>query len=113
MDIVVVLERVYHILVARDVRENSQLNLAVVGINQHIAFPRGKELAHFASELCSDGDILEIRLGGADSACARFGLVEARVNTTVGSDDLQKSVAVGRFELSERSVAEHHIHNGI
>ena len=63
VDIRVVVERLYHVSVSRNMGENAQLNLRIVRVNEHISVPRDEEFPHLAPERRAHGDILKIRLG--------------------------------------------------
>ena len=76
VDIVAVVEGGYHRLVVRNVRENTKLDLRIVGINEHTAVFGDKEFSKLTSDRCSDGNILQIGLCRRNSACLCFGLVE-------------------------------------
>ena len=65
-----------------------------------------EEAAELATLLAADWNVLEIRLGGAESSRAGFGLIKGRVNSAVLADNFEESVAIGRFELCELAVFE-------
>ena len=67
--------------VARDVGQDAQLDLAVVGGQQHVvrvARPR-RRAGCVRPELGADGDVLEVRVGRREPAGRRDGLLEGRV----------------------------------
>ena len=93
--------------------ENTELNLGVVGIGKEIAFPRHKQLPNLSSQLHPDRNILQVRLGAADSACRRDGLVKGAVNPSVGTDVIGKPVGVGGLQLRHLPVIQDLLHKGI
>ena len=62
--------------------QQAQFDLGVVtGEDVIIAFARHKEGAYFPSLLCTDGNILQIRIRAAEAARSRHHLVKGRINT--------------------------------
>ena len=113
VDVLAGQKRLLHRLVVRDVREQPQLDLAVVRVDEHAAACWDEHAAEFAAELRARGDILQIRLGRAQTARRRDGHLEARVDAPVGRDDLQKTVAVGRAEFCVLAVLQNLFDDGI
>ena len=99
MDVRTVQKRLLHVLVARDVREDAQLDLRVVGVHQRLARARHKIAAQTAAQLGADGDVLQVRLGGGDAPGARLGLDEGRVYPPVRGLGVQQAVHVGGQQL--------------
>ena len=85
-------------------RQNAQLDLAVVRVDKHPAVLRHEHFANFASKLRAHGDVLEIRLCGAQSSGRRDHVLERRVDPAIVRDLLDKAVGVGRFQLCKRPV---------
>ena len=90
MDVLAGEERLLHMLVAGDMGEDAQLDLAVVGIHQHAAGPRHKVSAELAAQLGADGDVLQVGVIGRKPSGAGFGLVEAGMDAAIFRDDLQQ-----------------------
>ena len=63
-------KRLPHRLVARDVGEQPQLDLAVVRVHEHIAALGHEHPPQLAAERRARRDILQIRLGGAEPPVA-------------------------------------------
>ena len=76
VDIVAVVEGGYHCFVVRNVRENTKLDLRIVGINKYTAVLGDKEFSKLTSDRCSDGNILQIGFCRRNSSGLCFGLVE-------------------------------------
>jgi hypothetical protein len=80
VDVGAPLERLPEVHVARDVGQDPQLDLAVVGCEEHDLRPTGDEgVADPASELRSDGDVLEVGVGRGQPARRCHRLVEGGV----------------------------------
>lgn len=113
MDILAGEKRRAHRLVARDVREQAQLDLRIVRVHEHVAGRGDKHFAQSRPQLAPDGNILQIRLGGRETSRRRDGHLEIGMDASVRADDLQKAVRVGGFELGELAVFEHMAHDGL
>ena len=57
-------EGLLHIGIARDMGQQTQLNLAVVGVHQDLSRRRGKHRADLGAEFLAHRDVLQVRLGG-------------------------------------------------
>ena len=88
VDIFVILERFNHIFVTRNMGKHTEFNLRIVGVNERPALSCTEKLSHLSAKLGSYGDILEIRLCWADSACSCFGLIEIWMDSAVICNDL-------------------------
>ena len=107
-------EGVYHILVARDMRENSQLYLRVIGIDKHVILALRNEIfSEYSAKLGADGNVLQIRLGGRKSAGRRTGLIEHAMHSSLPVCRLGKTVGVGGLELCDLSVVENILDYGV
>ena len=95
---------ILHVFIVCDVRQNAQLDLAVIGVDKHPAVLRHEHFANFASKLCAHGNVLEIRLCGRQASGRRDHVLERRVDPAVVRDLLDKAVGVGRFQLCKRPV---------
>ena len=62
-----------------EVREQAQLDLRVVGGEQHVAGRGDEGGADLAAELGADGDVLQVRVGRREAAGGGAGLVESGV----------------------------------
>src|SRR3954454_11108947 len=83
MDVGAPLERLLEMHVARDVSKDAQLDLAVVRGEQDDVVATGYErVSDAAAELRADGDVLQVRIGGAQTAGGCHGLMEAGVEPT-------------------------------
>ena len=76
MDIVTVVEGGYHCFVVRNIRENTKLNLRIVGVNKYTAVLGDKEFSKLTSDRSSDGNVLQIGFCRRNSPRLCLGLVE-------------------------------------
>ena len=97
-------KRSLHVRVVCDMRQNAQLNLAVVRVDKHPAVLRHEHFSDFASKLRAHGNVLEIRLCGAEPPGRRDHVLERRVDPAVVRDLLDKAISIGRFQLCKRPV---------
>ena len=93
-------EGVLEVLVARDVGEDAQLDLRVVGRQQDEVRLAGHERApDLAPELGPDRDVLEVRVGRRQATGRGDRLVEGRVEPPVGGHQGRQRLDVGRAQL--------------
>ena len=93
-------ERVAQVLVARDVGEDPQLDLAVVGGDQRQVRRTGHERAPDPpAERRPDRDVLEVRVRRGEPAGRGHGLVERGVEAAVGGHQGRQRVDVRRAQL--------------
>ena len=95
VDIRAVQKRLLHMLVPRDVRQNAQLDLGVVGVHQRAAGRCHKIPAQAAAQLGADGDVLQVRLAGGNAPGARLGLDKGRVYAPVRRFGRQQPIHIG------------------
>ena len=100
-------ERLDERLLVRQVREHAQLDLRVVGRDQHVA-RRGDERApDLAAELGADRDVLQVRIGAAQAPGGGDRLVEAGVHAPGrGMHQLRQRVDVGALQLVQPAPVE-------
>ena len=91
--------------------QQPQLDLGVVRVHQHTALRRGEHPPQLAAQLRAGGNILQIRLGGAEPPRGRHRHLEAGAHPAVRVDDLQKAVHIGAFQLGVLPVAQHVRHD--
>ena len=111
VDVRPALEGVLHGLVAGDVRQNAQLDLAVIGVHQRAAAVRHKVTPQPAAQLGADGDVLQIGLGGADAPGAGLGLDKRRMDAPIRPDGLQKPLHIGGVQLLVGAVFQNVVHH--
>ena len=99
-------ERLLHGLIVRDMGQHAQLDLAVVRVDKDAAVARHEHLADLAAELRADGDVLQVRVGGRQSARRRDHVLEGRVNAAVVRDLLDEAVGVRALELGHGTEIE-------
>ena len=92
------------ILISGHVGQNTQLNLRIVRVNEHAAFPGNKYFSNLPSQFHPDWDILQIRLRTADSSRSCNGLVERGADSSVFLNITCKSVRIGGFQLCQLTV---------
>ena len=95
-----------HRRVARQVREQAQLDLRIVRVHEHASGSRDECAPDFAAHLCAHGDVLQVRLAGGDAARRRGGLVKPGVDAAIPPGQAQQAVDVGAVQLGHLAVGE-------
>ena len=107
VDVLAARERLAQLRLARDVREDPQLDLRVVGREQPVALLGDERRADLAAELGADRDRLQVRVGGREPAGRGDRLVERRVQPPVVlveiSDGSGPRYVFSSFESSRHS----------
>ena len=98
VDVVPPLERLPQHRLARDVREDAQLDLAVVGRHEPAALLGDERRPDLAAELGADRDRLQVGVGRRQPAGCGNGLVERRVEAAVGRREQRRQRAEVRVE---------------
>ena len=93
--------------VARDVRQDAQLDLAVVRAQEPPARPRNERLADFRAERRADGDVLQIGIDRRQTPGRGHRLIEGRVQAPVLAERRRQRIEVRRLELHQLAVLEH------
>ena len=106
VNVLVILKRLEHSRVLRDVGENAKFELRIVGRDQLVAFFGDKRFADPLAELGADRDVLQIWFGRTQAASRGDGLIETAVNASVGGDHFWQSVGVCRPEFVEFAVVD-------
>ena len=107
MEVCPAAERVDQVLVGRQVREQAQFDLGVVGRQEALAFRQRHEAgADLAAELGAHGDVLEVRIRRGQAAGGGDRLVERGVHAPVARAQARQRVDVGRLDLGELAVAQ-------
>ena len=86
-----------HGLVPGDVGQQPQLDLGVVRIHQNAAVGWYEHPPNLAAQVGAGGNVLEIRLRGAEPPGGSHCHLEGSVDPTVGVDGLQQAVGIGGF----------------
>ncbi len=93
-------ERLEERRVAREMRQHAQLDLAVVGREQQLAWLGGERPPHALALVGADRDVLQVGVARAQPTGRGAGLVEGRVDTSgVRVDQHLEGVDVGRLQL--------------
>src|SRR6476620_5271984 len=88
-------------------RQHPELDLGVIGRDEHVAGLGHERAADLASELCPDRDVLKVWIAAAQAAGCGDGLIEARVDATgLGIDQLRQRIDVGALQLLKRAPFE-------
>jgi len=95
-----------HGLIIGNMRQQTQLDLTVVRVDEHLTGRGHEHVADLRAELAAHGDVLQVRLGGRQASCRRDGHLEVRVDAPVGRDLLEQPVGIGGLELREHAVVE-------
>ncbi len=107
VDVLALHERVDERRVLREVGEDAQLDLAVVGGEEQAPRLGHERLADAPSLRGPDRDVLQVRVGRGEPARRRDGLVEGRVDAAgLRVDHLRQGVDVRRLELLDLPVLE-------
>ena len=89
-------------------RGQTQLDLAVVGREQHVARIGDERVADFAPDLGPDRDVLQIGVVRGQAAGLRTGQRETGVDAArLGVDHRLERVGVSRFQLGQLAPVEH------
>ena len=103
VNVVAAPERLGERFIVGQVRQDAQLDLRIVGRNQHVPGVRDERAADLASKLGANRDVLQVRVAAAQPAGRRHRLVETRVDATgLRVHELGERVDVGAFQLLER-----------
>ena len=115
MDILSRAECFNHMLILRDMRQHTQLDLRIVRVDQHmVVIRRNEHAAQFAPQLGTHRDILQIRVGRRQAAGRRDRLLEMRVDAAIlRADDLEQSLDIGAFELAQLPVFQNARHDRV
>ena len=101
-------ERIYQVLVTRQMREQAKLDLRVVGRNEHIALAQRHEAStHTAAEIGAHGNVLQVRVARRQTARGSDRLVEARVHQAVDATHARQGVKVSGLHFRELAIAQH------
>lgn len=105
MEVLATQECVDEPLITRKMREQPQLNLRVIGRQEHTVRRRDEGLADAATELRAHGNVLQVGIGRGEPACRRDRLIEARVDASVGTiDERRQSVQIRRTQLGKFAI---------
>ena len=87
------------VLVAGDVRQDAQLDLAIVRRHQGVPLLGNEGVADLAAEGGANWDVLQVWIGGAESPRCRHRLLEGGVHTAVTLNELRQRLDVGALQL--------------
>src|SRR5205823_9673422 len=99
MDVLAARERFAQLRLARDVREDPQLDLRVIGGNQLPAGLGYECRPDLAPELGADRDRLQVGVRGRQTACRGDRLVEGRVQAAVVTEQRGQGPEIGVEQL--------------
>ena len=103
-----------HSAVPRNVRKQAQLDLGIVGVNEHASRLGGnKELPELSTKLRTDGNILQVRLSRGETAGSCTGLLEGGMHHALLVGQLQKAIHIGRLEFRDLTVVKDIVNNGV
>src|SRR3981081_4182759 len=93
--------------IAREVSEQAEFDLRVVGGEQHMSGLGDEGGADAASEFGAGGNVLQIRIRGGETAGRGAGLAEGCVQASGGwIDENGKSIYISGLELGQLAVVE-------
>lgn len=99
-------KRLLHGFIACNVGQNAQFDLGIVGIHQRFAGGGHKVAAQAAAQLGADGNVLQIRLSGADASRAGFGLDKGGMDASVRPQGFQQALHIGGKQLGIGAVLQ-------
>ena len=85
------------LLVLGHMGKDAQLNLGIVRICKKIPFPGYKHFPDLSPQFHPHGDILQVRVRGADTPGSCYGLVKGRVDPLVLPDKGRQPLRIGGF----------------
>ena len=110
VDVLAARERVDQHLLARQVRQDAQLDLRVVGGDQDVAGLGDERAADVAPDLGADRDVLQVGIAAAQAPGRGDRLVEAGMDAAgLGVDQLRQRVDVRALQLLQAAPLEHQL----
>ena len=107
MDVAAALKCRHERRIVREMREQPQLDLGVVGDEEQVTGRRHEGAPDLAAAARAHGDVLEIGIGGGETPGGRAGLIEARVDAAgVRPDVSGEGVHVGGLQLRQLAVLD-------
>ena len=107
VDVFAVAERVDQRLLPGEVRQDAQLDLRVVGRDQHVARLGDERAPDLAADVGPDRNVLQVRIAAAQAPGRGHRLVEAGVHAAgVGIDERRQRVDVGALQLLQAAPLE-------
>ena len=104
--VLVLLEGVEHLLVVRDVREQTQLKLRVVGRDEDVPLLRRRRRGGCAARARCGSGCSASSVRRRETPRRRHRLIELRVDAPVRADQRGQRVGVGRLELVQLAVLD-------
>ncbi len=102
MDVKALAEEALQHLVLSHLRQDPELDLAVVGRNHQVSLAGHEATPDRASQLGPDGNVLQVGVGAGQTAGRRGGLVKGRVDPTgCGIDQVRQGVEISALQLAE------------
>ena len=96
-----------------DVRQNAQLDLAVIRVYQHTARLCNKVGAQLTAQLGADGDVLQVGIVRGEPPGAGLGLVETGVDAAILANDLEQTLHIGGVQLLVGAVLQNVLHQRV
>ncbi len=110
VDVLAVAERVDERLLPGEVGEDAQLDLRVVGRDEHVARLGHECPPDLPADVGPDGDVLEVGVAAAQAPGRGHCLVEARVHAArVGMNERRQRVDVGALQLLQAAPLENEL----
>jgi hypothetical protein len=113
VDVLVVPEGLDQHCVGREMGQQAQFDLRVVGGEQHPARVRHESRADVTPEVATDGDVLQIGIRGREAPGGRAGGIERGVDAAGRIHQQRQRVDVGALELGELAIVEDLLHDGV
>mgnify|MGYP000995483950 CR=1 FL=1 len=96
-----------------EVRHQTKLYLRIVGTEEGTAFVRYEGLTDSTAFGSTDGDVLDVGVAAGEATRGGDGLVEGRMDLTIGVDERRKGFDIGAEELLHATVVEDLAYDGV
>ena len=113
MDVLPEGEGLAHGRIAGKMRQQAQLDLRIVRIDEHAARRGDERAAHLAAHLRAHGDILQVRLAGGDAPGGGDRLVKPGMDAPIAPGELEQAVDIGTVELGNLPVEQDFVDDGM
>src|SRR5688500_350874 len=104
MNVFAFLKSLQHHFILRDVGQQSQFQLGIVGRNDFISLFGDEGPPDAASQFCANGYVLEVRIAGRETSGGGHRLIKQTVNSAIRRDLMWKRVSVNAFKFVELTV---------
>src|SRR3712207_3514731 len=108
MDVEALAKGLYHVLIARQMGDDTQFYLTVVGREEKTTGLGDEAFAYFLAVIVTHGHVLQVGIARREAPRGRDGLVERGVDMArARADELGKSVDIGAEQLLKSAIIEY------